>query len=117
MARLLPPENVAVSAVSREIGVSEATLERWLSQWLAEPQRERLWTSVARFDAALTTASMEQASRSAWYRSNGVSAQQLAQWRQAAQQSLAQPGEIGASTLQDTQDRRPIRELERALRR
>ncbi|MBV6845776.1 hypothetical protein KWH29_10500 [Xanthomonas campestris pv. paulliniae] len=42
VARLLPPESAAASALSREIGVSESTLERCLSQALAEPQRERV---------------------------------------------------------------------------
>jgi len=44
---------------------------------------------AARFDAALTTASMDEATRSAWCRSNGVYPQALAQWRASAQQSLA----------------------------
>lgn len=60
MARLLPLENAPASALPLEIGVSEATLERWLSQALAEPQRERVWTAAARFDAVLTTASMRR---------------------------------------------------------
>lgn len=77
MARLLPPESASASALSREIGVSEATLERWLSQALAEPAPERVWTAAARFDAVLTTASMDEATRSAWCRSNGVYPQVL----------------------------------------
>jgi hypothetical protein len=43
--------------------------------------------------------------------------QELTRWREAAQRSLAEPGEIGADTRQDKQDRRRIRELERELRR
>ncbi|UXW32831.1 hypothetical protein IXO644_009680 [Xanthomonas oryzae pv. oryzae] len=74
MARLLPPESASASALSREIGVSEATLERWLSQALAEPQRERVWTAAARFDAVLTTASMDEVTRSAWRRGAGAMA-------------------------------------------
>ncbi|KOR42690.1 transposase, partial [Xanthomonas oryzae] len=88
--------------LSREIGVSEATLERWLSQALAEPQRERVWTAAARFDAVLTTASMEEVTRNAWCRSNGVYPQALAQWRAAAQLSLLEPGELGGGGRQDT---------------
>ena len=34
---LLPPESAAVEVVSREVGVSVATLERWRDQALAEP--------------------------------------------------------------------------------
>lgn len=37
MARLLPPESAAVEVVSREVGVSVTTLERWRAQTLAEP--------------------------------------------------------------------------------
>lgn len=117
VARLLPPESASASALSREIGVSEATLERWLSQALAEPAPERVWTAAARFDAVLTTASMDEATRSAWCRSNGVYPQVLAQWRAWAQQSLAEPGEHGGGGRQDKQDRRRIRELERELQR
>ncbi|QBG83043.1 IS3 family transposase [Xanthomonas oryzae] len=117
VARLLPPESASASVLSREIGVSEATLERWLSQALAEPQRERVWTAAARFDAVLTTASMEEVTRNAWCRSNGVYPQALAQWRAAAQLSLVEPGELGGGGRQDTQDRRRIRDLERELQR
>ena len=35
MARLLPPESSAVDVVSREVGVSVATLERWRADALA----------------------------------------------------------------------------------
>ena len=36
VARLLPPESSAVEVVSREVGVSTATLERWRAEALAE---------------------------------------------------------------------------------
>ena len=117
VARLLPPESAAISSVAREVGVSEPTLERWFSQALAEPQRERVWTAAARFDALMTTASMDEVARSAWCRSNGVYPQELEQWRQAAQHSLAEPGSAGLASREDREDRRRIRELERELRR
>ena len=34
VARLLPPENAPIARVSRELGVSEATLERWRARSL-----------------------------------------------------------------------------------
>ena len=36
VARLLPPESAAVDAVSRELGVSTATLDRWRAEALVE---------------------------------------------------------------------------------
>ena len=117
MARLLPPESATVEAVAREIGVGVATLERWRSDALSRPARERAWTAAARFEAVLTTAALDEAARSAWCREHGVYPQDLAQWRQAATQALATPEEARASPLQTKQDRRRIKELERELRR
>lgn len=46
VARLLPPENAPASALSREIGVSAATLGCWLSQTMTELARERVGRST-----------------------------------------------------------------------
>lgn len=117
VARLLPPESAKVSDVSLQVGVSTSTLERWLSDALADPNRERTWTAAARFDAVLTTAAMDEAGKSGWCRSNGLYPQELERWRLAAQQSLADPDEPAAPGRQSKQDRRRIQELERELRR
>jgi transposase-like protein len=117
VARLLPPESAAVEVVAREIGVSASTLERWRADALSMPARERAWTAPARFDAVLTTASMDETTRSVWCREHGVYPQELERWRQAATQALAAPEEVRASPQQTKQDRRRIQELERELRR
>ena len=117
VARLLPPESAAAQVVSREVGVGEQTLQRWLSEALSRPARERAWTAAARLEAVITTAAMDEASQSAWCRHNGVYPQQLQQWRQSAVQALGEPEEARASPQQTKQDRRRIRELEREVRR
>ena len=99
VARLLPPESATVESVAHEIGVGVSTLERW--------------TAAARFEAVLTTAPLDEAGKSAWCHEHGVYPQELAQWRQAATQALAEPEERGASPQQTKQDRRRIKELER----
>ena len=63
VARLLPPESAEVSRVSREIGVSVATLERWRADALSRPARERAWTAAARLEAVIATAAMDEAQR------------------------------------------------------
>jgi transposase len=103
--------------VAREIGVGVGTLERWRSDALSRPARERAWTAAARLEAVLTTAAMDEASKSAWCRANGVYPQELDAWRQSAMQALAEPEEARASPQQTKQDRRRIKELERELRR
>lgn len=103
--------------VSREVGVSAATLERWRAQAMAEPLQQRTWTAVARFEAVLTTAAMDETAKSAWCREHGVYPQELAAWRQSATQALAEPAEARATPQQTQHDRRRIKELERELRR
>jgi DNA-binding transcriptional MerR regulator len=117
VARLLPPESAAVEIVAREIGIGVDTLERWRAQALVRPVRERVWTAVARFDAVLTTAVMNEAGKNAWCREHGVYPQELAQWQQSATQALAEPEEARASPQQTKHDRRRIKELERELQR
>jgi transposase len=40
VARLLPPESAAIELVSREVGVSVETLERWRAEALANGSGE-----------------------------------------------------------------------------
>lgn len=114
---MLPPESASPQAVAREIGVGVDTLERWRSESLSKPGKEKVWTAAARFEAVITTAAMDEATRSAWCRENGVYPQQLQQWKASAVHSLAAPEEARASPLQTKQDKRRIKELERELRR
>lgn len=79
MARLLPPESATVESVAREIGVRVSTLERWRSDALSRPAREGAWTAAARFEAVLTTATLNEAGKSAWCREYGVYPQELAE--------------------------------------
>ena len=90
VARLLPPESASVAEVAREVGVAEQTLERWLSDALSRPARERAWTAPARLEAVVATAAMDEAARGAWCREHGVYPQQLQQWRESATQALAE---------------------------
>ena len=95
MARLLPPESAALEEVAREVGVGVGTLERWRSDALSRPARERAWTAAARLDAVMTTAAMDEAGKSAWCRGNGVYPPELAAWRQSATQAWPSPRRPG----------------------
>ncbi len=69
---MLPPESAAAEDVAREIGIGADTHKRWCGEALAKPARERAWTAVARFDAALTAAAMDEAAKNAWCRASGA---------------------------------------------
>jgi transposase len=118
VGRLLPPESAAVDAVSREVGVSIATLERWRAQALAAPgelTNSQRWTPMARLEAVITTAAMDEAARGAWCREQGLYPAELEAWKQDAIAGLGEPR--AASAAEARQDRRRVKELERELHR
>jgi len=117
VARLLPPESSPVEVVSREIGISSDTLERWRSEALAAPSNDKTWTAAARLEAVIATAAMDEAAKNAWCRQQGVYPTELEKWRSSAVQALAAPEETRASPQQTRHDHRRIKELERELRR
>ena len=67
VARLLPPESSAIDLVSRDVGISVATLERWRADALASgsPAGSPRWTAAARLQAVIVTAAMDEATRGA----------------------------------------------------
>lgn len=103
--------------VSREMGVSEATLERWRSEALAQPATSRTWTAVARLEAVIATAALDEAGKSAWCREKGLYPAELEQWRQSATAALGAPEEARASPQQTRRAQKRIKELEREVSR
>ena len=109
VARLLPPESSAADVVSREVGVSVATLERWRAGALANGAGERgggggqRWTAVARLEAVIATAAMDEAARSAWCREQGLYPADLDAWKQDAIAGLGEPR--AAIAVEARQDR------------
>ena len=108
-----------MEVVSREVGVSVATLERWRAEALAKPAGEQVgadrWTAAARLEAVIATAPLDATSRSAWCREHGIYVADLEAWKRDALGGLEEPR--GASAVDTRQDRRRIKKLERELRR
>src|SRR5215218_1280441 len=115
VARLLPPENAAIAVVSREVGVSVGTLERWRAQALAAPGElasSQRWTPAARLEAVIATAAMDEATRSAWCREQGLYPAELEAWKHDAIAGLGEPRAASA-----VEARQRVKELERELHR
>lgn len=116
MARLLPPEGSAIDLVSREVGISVATLERWRADAMANGSGgSARWTAAARLQAVIVTAAMDEATRSAWCREQGLYPTELDTWKRDAIAGLGEPR--AASAVEARQDRRRVKELERELHR
>jgi hypothetical protein len=93
VARLLPPESSSVERVSREVGISVATLERWRAAALANGAvaGSQRWTAAARLEAVIVTAAMDEAARSAWCREQGLYPAELDAWKRDAIAGLGEP--------------------------
>ena len=106
MARLLPPESSAIDLVSREVGISVSTLERWRADALANASGagSARWTAAARLQAVIVTAAMDEATRSAWCREQGLYPAELDAWKRDAIAGLGEPR--AASAVEARQDRR-----------
>ena len=117
VARLLPPESAEVSALSKEIGVSVQTLERWREDAQTRPPRGRTWTARGRLEAVIITAALDEVSKSAWCREHGVFPGELDQWCASATAALAEPEESRASPQATRADKKRIKALERELHR
>jgi transposase-like protein len=93
VARLLPPESSSVEHVSREVGISVATLERWRADALATGSGagSPRWTAAARLQAMIVTAAMDEAARSAWCREQGLYLAELDAWKRDAIAGLGEP--------------------------
>jgi transposase len=119
VARLLPPESSAIDLVSREVGISVATLERWRANALANGSAagagSQRWTAAARLQAVIAAAAMDETTRSAWCREQGLYPAELDAWKQDAIAGLGEPR--AASAAQAREDRRRVKELERELHR
>ena len=117
VARLLPPESSAIDVVSREVGVSVVTLERWRATALTKGPAggSQRWTATARLEAVVATAAMDETTRSAWCREQGLYAAELDAWKRDAIAGLGEPR--AASAVEARQDRRRVKELERELHR
>jgi transposase len=118
VAKLLPPESSAIDLVSRQVGISVTTLERWRAGALADGSAgggSQRWTAAARLQAVIVTAAMDETARSAWCREQGLFLAELDAWKRDAIAGLGEPR--AASAVEARQDRRRVKELERELHR
>ena len=80
VARLLPPESATLELVSKEVGITVETLERWRESLQSMPARGRAWTAPAKLQAVITTAALSEVDKNAWCREHGIYPAELEQW-------------------------------------
>ena len=70
---------------------------------------------MARWEAVIATAALDETARSAWCREQGLYPSDLEAWRDQAIAALATPAEVRARPEETRKDRRRIQELEREM--
>ena len=117
VARLLPPVNATLELVSKEVGITVDTLERWRESLQSMPARGRAWTASAKLQAVITTAALSEIDKNAWCREHGIYPAELEQWCSSATTALANPQVARTSPQVAINDRKRIKDLERELLR
>ena len=123
--RMLPPNNMAIRQLSKEEGISEATLHKWRvaargkGQLLPDAAAgSEGWTSRDKFAAVLETAAMNEVDLGEYGRKRGVYPAQIKAWRMACEQANDWDRTSTARMSQATmEERKRIKELERELAR
>ena len=131
IGRMLGPERMSLTELSRETGVGMTALSRWRSKARSvarmtnEPERPREraggprrpqdWTPHERLRAVVETASRKDEDLGAWLRHEGLHAATIAQWREAALRGLGVPHTAASGS--SASDAKRMKDLERELRR
>ncbi len=114
--RLVGPQAVSANRLSSEVGVSQVSLSRWLSDARSVegmPKRDaKKWTGAEKLRVVLAAAGLSETDLGALLRREGLHAAQLTAWRAAAEAALGPPVRTGR-----TEEGARIHELERELRR
>ena len=128
--KLTRPGGPSATGLSREVGVHQATLSRWVREahvaWQGTPtptdergqampaRRPQDWTAEEKYAVMIEAASLSDEELGAFVREKGLRQGNLIQWRQ---EMLTALGAAKARSSRPSAETRRIRELERELAR
>jgi transposase len=123
--RLVGRDAVSATALSSEVGVSQATLSRWLknagnvpsmtkSRNGPRPPSRKQWTASEKLRAIVDAAALPDKELGEFLRREGLHEADLKRWRETAEAAL---GGDSREKIQKVADARRMKELERELRR
>ncbi len=124
--RMAGAEGISATALSREMGISQSTLSRWLrgagivesmkkKQGTHRARSPRQWTAEEKLRVVLATAELTGEELGAYLRQEGLHQAQLDRWRSAVAEALSGPDKQKRKAA--LKEARKIKTLERELRR
>ena len=125
IGRMMPPINESIRNLSRETGISEATLHQWRNQARkngfaapADGKESERWSPQDKFLIVMQTYSMNEAELAEYCRSKGIFAEQIEEWRDACMQANGGVAKQSAQLQQELKsEKKRSKELEKELRR
>lgn len=123
--KMLSPHPPTIVALSKQEGISEATLYNWRKQLRQEgrpvPEHDRTsenWSAQTKFAIVVETAAFTETELAEYCRSKGLYPDQVKAWRDAAIESQDSRQQIAAAHQQQGRDyRKQIKRLETDLAR
>ena len=96
--RMTGSGRVSANVLSKEVGISQPTLSRWLREAASLPRvspkknapRAKTWTFTEKLRVVLTADGLNDEELGALLRTEGIHSAQLADWRKAAETAFAQ---------------------------
>lgn len=125
LAKMMPPQNMRVSSLAEETGISQQTLYNWRQKARDEGgvvpgdgKNSEQWSSSDKFSVVVETAHFNEAELSEYCRKKGLYPEQIAQWKQSCMTANAQGQEqTKAERERGKRDQKKIKKLEQELRR
>lgn len=125
LSKMLSPYPPTIRELSRNEGISEATLYNWRKQLRLEgrpvPEHDRTsdnWSAQTKFAVVVETITMSEVELAEYCRAKGLYPEQIKQWREISIAAHAQTGALSAAdSRQNTALRKQNKRLEREVAR
>ena len=125
VGRMMPPANESIRTISRETGISEATLHQWRNQARkngfaapADGKESDRWSPQDKFLIVMQTYSMNEAELAEYCRTKGLFAEQIETWQDACLQANGGVAKQAAALQQELKtEKKRSKDLEKELRR
>lgn len=134
--RLVGPSAVSATQLAKEVGISQATLSKWLREGgrrysmvnsdgedgavveLRQPRRPQDWPAAERLEAVLEASALGDAELGALLRRKGLHEADLAEWRRVALEAAqaALTGDLRGRSKAKPVDVKRVKELEREVK-
>ena len=123
--KMMPPNALSVAQVSRETGVSDATLYNWRNRFRyegkavpADPSNPENWSGENKLAVVIETAALNEEELAQYCRSKGLYVEQIQGWREAAAAGAETQRPLSRAERKELQlERKKSRRLAKELRR